>query len=51
MIPDDVQVTGVVLADGVKNVDWRGRNAEFMCEMPAAIVDEVLDRPISLNEA
>lgn len=50
-IPDGLQVTGVVLADAAKSADWRGRNAEFVCEMPAVIVDEVLDRLISLIEA
>ncbi len=49
-IPDGLQVTGVVLADAAKSVDWRGRNAEFMCEIPTSVVDEVLDRLISLIE-
>ena len=50
-IPDGLNVTGVVLADAAKNLDWRGRNAEFICEMPADIVDEVFHRLISLIEA
>ena len=49
-IPDGLDVTGVVLADAAKSSDWRGRSAEFVCEMPAAVVAEVLDRLISLIE-
>jgi mRNA interferase MazF len=49
-IPDGLNVTGVVLADAAKSCDWRGRNAEFVCEMPATILDEVLDRLYSLIE-
>lgn len=49
-IPLGVIVTGVVLADAAKSLDWRGRNTEFVCEMPAFVVAEVLERLISLIE-
>jgi mRNA interferase MazF len=35
-------VTGVVLADQIKSLDWRVRRAEFICALPAATVAEVL---------
>jgi len=49
-VPNGLQVTGVVLADAAKSADWRGRNAEFVCQMPADVVDEVFDRLVSLIE-
>lgn len=49
-IPIGLIVTGVVLADAAKSLDWRERDAEFICEMPAIIVAEVLERLISLIE-
>lgn len=49
-IPAGLPVYGVVLADAAKSSDWRGRNAEFVCEMPAFVMNEVLDRLISLIE-
>jgi mRNA interferase MazF len=32
-IPDQAGVTGVILADQTKNLDWRGRRADFMCRL------------------
>ena len=49
-IPAGIGVTGVVMADQAKSVDWQGRSAVFRCEMPAFVVSEVLDWIISLVE-
>jgi mRNA interferase MazF len=43
-IPDGLPVQGVVLADHLRSLDWRGRRAEFICKAPAQLVDEVLAR-------
>jgi mRNA interferase MazF len=43
-IPEDLPVAGVVLADQVKSLDWRARNAERMCALPAEVVAEVLGK-------
>lgn len=50
-IPAGVGVTGVVMADQAKSVDWQGRGATFRCRMPDIVVDKVLNRVISLIEA
>jgi mRNA interferase MazF len=34
-MPDRLQVTGVILADQVKSLDWRVRQALFACKVPA----------------
>jgi len=49
-IPGGVGVTGVVMADQAKSVDWQGRGATFRCRMPDAVVDEVLHRVVALIE-
>lgn len=49
-VPDGLDVIGVVLSDAAKSLDWRERKAEFVCEMPQAILDEVVSRLISLIE-
>ena len=41
-------MTGVVLADQVKNLDWRSRNAEFAGEVPASVVSDVLNKLATL---
>jgi len=43
-IPDDLPVSGVVLADQVESLDWRARLAELLCAVPTAAVDEVLEK-------
>ena len=42
-IPDGLPVTGVVLADQVKSLDWRRRNAELIARLPHHVVREVVN--------
>lgn len=44
MIPSGLKVTGVVLADQVKSLDWKIRNAEFCDKLPDAVVLEILKK-------
>ncbi|MGI8884416.1 MAG: endoribonuclease MazF [Pyrinomonadaceae bacterium] len=48
LIPADLTVTGVVLSDQAKNLDWRVRNAEFITQLPEAVINEVLKKLKSL---
>jgi len=41
-LPESLPVTGVILSDQVKSVDWRIRNAEFACQTSKPVMDEVL---------
>ncbi len=43
-IPEDLPVNGVVLSDQLKNLDWRAREAKFVCALPSEIVERVLRR-------
>ena len=47
-IPSRLRVTGVVLADQIKSLDWRVRQAEFICALPAETVAEVLAKLATL---
>ncbi|MFC6592333.1 endoribonuclease MazF [Deinococcus lacus] len=40
-LPDDVGVSGVVLADHCRSLDWRSRKVEFIGEAPARVLAEV----------
>jgi mRNA interferase MazF len=44
LMPPGLGVTGAVLADQVKSLDWRARRAELMCRVPEATVVEVLQK-------
>ncbi len=43
-IPKGLDVTGVILADQVKSLDWRARNARTVCRLPQGTVDDVLEK-------
>jgi len=47
-IPDNPHVHGVVLADQIKNLDWRQRRAEFICSPSDELVDEVIEKAFAL---
>lgn len=42
MIPEGLVVSGVVLADQVKSIDWQARGAEFACQMPLEVMAQVV---------
>ena len=41
-IPDGLPAKGVILADQVKRLDWRARQAERMCTLPPDVIAETL---------
>ncbi|HHT9146047.1 MAG: endoribonuclease MazF [Candidatus Brocadiaceae bacterium] len=44
LMPDGLPVSGVILADQIKSLDWRVRDAEWICTLPPRIVVEVLQK-------
>ncbi len=48
VIPKGLGVSGVILADQVKSVDWKSRNAEFSCNVPHEVVHIVLKKLATL---
>ena len=43
-IPDRLAITGAILSDQVKSLDWRARDAELICALPTKTVTDVLIR-------
>lgn len=37
-IPKGLSVTGAILSDQLKSLDWRARNAELICSLPASVI-------------
>ncbi|MBI4596825.1 MAG: endoribonuclease MazF [Candidatus Omnitrophica bacterium] len=50
-IPQGFAVSGVVLADQLKSVDWKARGARYCCTVPVATVSEVLAKLAALIES
>jgi len=43
-IPDGLPIAGAILADQLKSLDWRARNAAFVCTLPTTVTSEVLQK-------
>jgi mRNA interferase MazF len=43
-IPDGLAISGVVLADQVKSLDWRSRSAVRICTLPETAIGEILGK-------
>ncbi len=48
VLPVGLPVTGVVLSDQVKSLDWRARRAEQICALPRLAVSEILQKLAAL---
>ena len=48
LIPTGLPVTGAILSDQVKSLDWRARKAELICALPARTISEVLEKLATL---
>jgi mRNA interferase MazF len=44
IIPTGFAISGAILSDHVKSLDWRARNASFICALPPATMTEVLQK-------
>lgn len=44
LLPADSNVSGAVLADHLKSLDWRARKAKFIKRLPASVLEQVLRR-------
>ena len=42
-LPDDLAISGVILSDHVRSLDWRARRIEYSCSAPASTIEEVLE--------
>jgi len=43
-LPPKISISGVVLSDQVKSMDWKSREIEFICKLDELSVEEVLQR-------
>ncbi|MBE9064739.1 endoribonuclease MazF [cf. Phormidesmis sp. LEGE 11477] len=43
-IPKEQPISGVVLSDQVKSLDWRVRRAEYIITLPSSVVVDVLSK-------
>ncbi len=44
LVPAGLSISGAILADQAKSLDWRARDAEFICNLPRRTVTEALQK-------
>ena len=48
LLPARLKVSGVILADHVKNLDWGVRRAEFIAKLPGTELSQVISKLLAL---
>jgi mRNA interferase MazF len=43
-IPENSEIKGVILSDQIKNLDWKIREAEFICKLHKVTLSETLNK-------
>ncbi len=43
-IPEGLKISGAVLADHVKNLDWKARKTQFCCRVSGDVMQEVIGK-------
>jgi mRNA interferase MazF len=49
-VPEGLAVTGTILSDQIKSLDWQARNADYICKMPDEVTEQVLAKAATLLE-
>jgi mRNA interferase MazF len=47
-LPDGLEVSGVILADQIKSLDWKARRAEYALSTSDSVVNEVVSLVLPL---
>jgi len=47
-LPDKLKISGAILSDQIKSLDWKARKAEYICKVPTDIIDDVLAKIATL---
>ena len=44
LIPDGLEISGAILSDQIKSLDWKARKSEFGCKLPLTTFNEVVQK-------
>lgn len=47
-MPDNLEISGVILSDQIKSLDWKTRKAEFICKLPKEALTDTLNKIAAL---
>jgi len=43
-LPDGLPITGVILSDHIKSLDWKSRNCDYIGTLPDKTISEILNK-------
>jgi len=43
-LPEDLEISGVILSDQIRNLDWKAREVEFICKLPKPQLTETINK-------
>jgi len=44
MLPSDFPLTGVIISDQIKSLDWKVRNTDFIIKAPNSLLNETINK-------
>ena len=47
-VPIGVKISGAILADHMRNIDWKTRRAQYLCKLPDNVLEEVTEKILTL---
>ena len=48
LVPAGLKISGAILADHIRNIDWKTRRAEYLCKLSDKVLEEVTGKILSL---
>jgi mRNA interferase MazF len=48
LVPAGLKISGAILADHIRNIDWKTRRAEYLCKLQNKALEEVEEKILSL---
>src|SRR3990172_5101087 len=48
LVPAGLKISGAILVDHIRNIDWNTRRAEYLCKLPGKALEEVGNKILSL---
>ena len=48
LVPTGLKISGAILADHIRNIDWKTRRAEYLCKLTDKTLEEVAGKLLSL---
>jgi mRNA interferase MazF len=48
LVPAGLKTSGAILADHIRNIDWKKRRTEYICKLPDKAFEEMSKKILSL---